>query len=348
MIRALITCFILTIILIPLLRPAATRIGLVDKPGGRKQHQGQIPLTGGFAMCIAFISGILLLLPHRDHNLTFIVCTLGIMLLGLFDDYFSLPAKPRLAIQFLIALMLATLGQDQLSHLGNLLFLGDINLGVFSSFLTIIAVVGIINAVNMFDGLDGLAGILTATQLTMLIALATRVNLLDDAVILSLLLACIIGFLIYNFRIGNMRARAFMGDAGSLLIGFVLAWYLINLSQAPHPAAPPVTFLWVMALPLYDLFAVAIRRMKSGHSPFQAGREHLHYLLRDQGFTVNQTVFLMGGLNLLCGLMGLISTHLLIPEGVMFILFLLGNVLYYQLTHLLRHRAQILSEPIID
>jgi UDP-GlcNAc:undecaprenyl-phosphate GlcNAc-1-phosphate transferase len=125
-----------------------------------------------------------------------------------------------------------------------------------------------------------------------------------------------------------------MGDGGSIFLGFALAWYLIQLSQGANAAYPPVTALWLFAVPLIDTITIMVRRVRHGHSPFAADREHLHHILLLAGFGANRTVLIILASHLCCILFGVAGLYFGIPEWVMFFLFAaLFAGYFYSMTH---------------
>ena len=210
------------------------------------------------------------------------------------------------------------------------------SLGLLAIPFTLFCTVGVVNAVNMSDGLDGLAGGLVLVTLGSLAYLAYaggHFTILDP---LLLLMAAVVGFLIFNAPSPwGKKAKVFMGDAGSMFLGFVLALFLIDFSQEPNRIMHPVIPLWIFAVPLMDTVAVMFRRVVAGQSPFSADRKHLHHLLLTAGFTVGQTVLTIWILAVLLALIGLMGHAYGISDGVMFFGFLSMFALYsWALSHL--------------
>jgi len=141
------------------------------------------------------------------------------------------------------------------------------------------------------------------------------------------------GFLWFNLRFGSQhRARVFMGDNGSMMLGLLIAWQLVAITQGDDALVPPVVALWMFAVPLIDTLAVMARRVWLGQSPFSPDRHHLHHLLQRAGFRVEHTVTIIGGLHLALGLFGLLGAWLGVPEGVMLAGFLGLFAVYVRLT----------------
>lgn len=298
--------FVVALFAIHLLQPLAIRLGLVDLPNIRKSHEGIVPLIGGIGIAIGFAFGLISLdfslAPYRS-----LIAASGVLLLtGLLDDFHELPPKSRLFAQIFSAMLITLWGQNILYDLGNLLGLGNINLGYLSIPLSIIALVAMINAFNMLDGLDGLAGSIILGILSLLGYLGFISGKIADFHILMILIMGLFGFLIYNFPLfKSSKAKVFMGDAGSMLLGLMVTWFCISFSQGNQAAASPVVFLWIVALPLFDLLSVVLRRLRAGRSPLKADREHFHHLLLKQGLSARGVVFLMFFLNFTLGAIGI-------------------------------------------
>jgi len=331
--------FLITIGCISLLRPLAIRIGLVDTPHGRKQHSGHVPLIGGIAMLLGFLFALLTLPVSLQPYRSFIAGSALLVFVGVLDDFHELSAKARFVAQALSALIMVLWGKVALHNLGNLLFLGDIHLGFFSIPITIIAVIGIINAVNMTDGVDGLAGGLALIELAALLFLAKEDEVGTQIKILALTIAGLIGFLWFNFRFPwRKQALVFMGDAGSMFLGFTLVWFLVDLSQGQHKLVAPAVMLWIMALPLFDIIGVMLRRLQKRQSVFSPDREHLHYLLKDVGFTTPQVTLTLCGIAAIFALVGILFDKMQIAEGVIFFSFLIMFGIYLWSLRYLRNK----------
>ncbi|MEO8444538.1 MAG: MraY family glycosyltransferase [Gammaproteobacteria bacterium] len=330
-----------TILLIVLLRPVAVRVGLVDIPNERKSHVSPTPLIGGLAVFSALVLGFFLCkdgpipLSHRNVY-SFFGAGLLLVGTGVVDDFFDLSPAVRFIAQVLASLLMIFGAGVVLNDLGALTPSGDIlPLGILAVPFTVFATLGIINALNMCDGLDGLSGSLTLTSLSGLILAAYTWGVPADTALLPILGTAIVGFLMFNLRLmGRSRASIFMGDAGSMFLGFSLTWYAIALSQGEVRALPPAAALWFLMIPIFDAVSMMLRRILKGRSPFSADREHLHHIFLLAGYTVNETVAVMTGLAS-CGVfVGLASIYFQIPQLVVAIGFLLAGVGYFwTITH---------------
>lgn len=282
-----VTAFILSVIAIQVFNPLAVKLGLVDRPCHRKRHTGAIPLIGGLAIYSAVACSSLCFLPMETSLLVYLASSALIVLVGALDDYRHLSVKMRLGFQVLVALLMIYEGGNSVHSLGNLFGLGDIELGMFSVPFTVIAVVGVMNAFNMIDGIDGLLGGLTLVALGSLLFLSIGKATESEFSLLLIFAIALIPYLFFNLR-KNPKYKIFMGDSGSMFIGFSLAWMLIDFSQQPNPIFSPASALWIIALPLIDMAVTMLRRIQKGRSPFKADRTHMHHILLRAGLTPRQ------------------------------------------------------------
>jgi UDP-GlcNAc:undecaprenyl-phosphate GlcNAc-1-phosphate transferase len=323
--------FSITVLCIFLLRRLALRLGLIDTPDIRKQHQGNIPLIGGLAMLMGLLVGLLTLPISLQNYRSFIGGLALLVFVGLFDDFRELSPKSRFFAQIIAVLLMIFWGKVCIQHLGNLIFLKDIYLGHYTSLIvTLIAGLGIINAINMIDGVDGLAGTLVLVELILLICCAMTTQHFSVAKLLLLLAASVLGFLCFNFPFpGRAHAKIFMGDAGSMLLGFGLVWFLIELSQSHLRPITPVTMLWIMSVPLFDATAVMLYRLITGQSLTFSDRQHGHHLLLALHFSPLQINIIFGSANFVLGWVGLSAFYYHFNESLMFISFLIFFIFYF-------------------
>jgi len=330
--------FVATIALIVLLRPLAVRVGLVDIPNERKSHRAPTPLVGGLAIFAGLALGFFLcdggLLPISQREVySFFGAGLLLVGVGVVDDFLDLSPAVRLVAQVLAALLMIFGAGVVLKDLGSMTPGGEVlQLQVLAVPFTVFATLGIINALNMCDGLDGLSGSLAITSLSGLILAAYTWGVPADTVLLPILGTGIVAFLLFNLRLlGRERASVFLGDAGSMFLGFALTWYAIALSQGEHRALPPAAALWFLMIPIFDAVSMMLRRILKGRSPFAADREHLHHIFLLAGYSVNETVLVMTGVAS-CGVfIGLVSIYFRVPELVVAGAFLLTGVGYFWL-----------------
>ena len=315
--------FALVFTAIRILHPVALKIGWLDIPNQRKQHTGKIPLTGGVAMYCGFFVATLLLFPIDKNTIFLLLTSLSIMLTGVMDDINDLSVSTRILVQSLAALVL-TFGTSLYLHsFGDLFGTGLVDLGIFGYPVSVIAVVACINAFNMVDGIDGLAGILANVSFTSLVVLFFLNNDSYGYLLSLIFVTILLPFLQSNLKKSSLKGKIFMGDAGAMFIGFSVVWLLTYGTQSDAPSFRPVTALWVIALPLMDIVAVMVHRIKNGQTPVQAGRDHLHHILMDAGFSTRQVLFIISIMALLFASVGVISDVLAVKENIMFFAFML-------------------------
>ena len=320
---------ILTLMATPALIRAAHHYNLLDHPDERKHHQGAIPVVGGLAMSFAIAVSAAWSLAGTDIFWGLIVSIAIIVAVGLLDDRTGLSVGTRFLWQGIAGLIVALFAGAQLANLGDLLNIGPVALGVLVVPFTVFAVVGVANAFNLSDGVDGLAGGLALIS-TAFVAVAAHFSGTEETLVVLLILGgALMGFLCFNMRSPWLcRARVFMGDSGSLMVGFLLAWAAIRVTQAEKNALPPAAALWFFAIPLLDTVSLMLRRMLKGGSPFHPGRDHLHHILLRAGYTDSQVVCFIHLVALAFGLVGFFGWRWGVPDAVLFYGFLGVFALY--------------------
>jgi UDP-GlcNAc:undecaprenyl-phosphate/decaprenyl-phosphate GlcNAc-1-phosphate transferase len=321
---------LVTILFMFAFRPAARSIGLIDRPGGRKMHVGEVPVVGGLAMLGGLIIGSLYSYD-AVAGFPFVLTSIAVLVfIGALDDRYDLPASVRFLGQICAALLMVAGGDLYVRDIGAAFFGGPVDLGWFSTPFTVLIVLTAINAFNMFDGSDGVAGVQALIALLFLGLACIIAGQLSFLPLVAAIAGSIAGFLVFNWPSSRTQnVRAFMGDAGSTMLGFSLAWISIELSQAPVRVIPPVVILWIFALPIFDLFSSMIRRLQQGYSPFHGDSEHLHHVLRRRGFSsrrVAQTVLLASTVFAMLGFGGYFAG---ISDGWLFMSWLLLGIAYH-------------------
>jgi UDP-GlcNAc:undecaprenyl-phosphate GlcNAc-1-phosphate transferase len=302
-------------ILTPIVRRLAHRFGALDHArSSRKIHGKPIPRLGGIAIVIAFFAPLValllfqtevghLFLAERNHVIGLFVGGISIALLGLYDDLRGANAWKKFLIQFAVAALLYRL-DFRIDALANP-FGETISLGWLSVPFTMFWIVGVINALNLIDGLDGLAGgvALVAVTTTFLLSLQRGHPLM--MLFSSALAGAILGFLFYNFN----PASIFMGDTGSMFLGFVLSTTAIQTNQKASTAVAVLIPTIALGLPIMDTLLAIGRRALRGRPLFQADRDHIHHRLIAAGLTHRQAVLVLYGFCALLGTGALILTY---------------------------------------
>ncbi len=268
------------------------RLGLVDHPDARKQHQGRVPLTGGASIFLTILFGTLVLgvAPLTPQSL---VIASAIFLVGVFDDIRHINPWLRLGIGYVAGVVMATWGGIVIDEVGDLLALGDIPLLLLAVPLTALSVAGLSNAYNMIDGIDGLAASLIALPLLVLYALALRAGH-PMAPALLLVLVPLAVFALFNLGPDNRwLPKMFLGDAGSITLGLLVTAALVYFSQGDNALIRPVTALWLVSVPLMDMLATMGRRLRLGRPLMAADRSHLHHALMNRGLSPRRALALI-------------------------------------------------------
>lgn len=325
--------FLVTIVSILSLRPVAYWIGLVDHPGGRKLHGQITPLIGGMCMFLGMLVALPLVDPAIHGEIPFLFAAGMLVVVGAIDDKYDLRPRYRLVAHCIAGLVLCLWADLPARSLGDIFFLGEVTLGGFAVPFTVLVVMSAINAYNFLDGADGLAGGVAAASL---VCAATAALLFGSDVGLTLALvslATLIGFLIFNVPTSlNRGLRTFMGDAGATLLGFIVVWLGLRLSNGPERVISSVAALWIAAVPIFDFFISFVRRLSRGQSPMAADREHLHHVLQRAGLTDRQVFFVMTGISLVIGQIGILGHYAGVHDGVLFFGFLALGCGQYLLT----------------
>ncbi|WP_027364682.1 MraY family glycosyltransferase [Desulfotruncus alcoholivorax] len=300
----------------PVVRVIAVKIGAIDRPDPRKVHKGLMPRMGGLAVYLAFTAAVIIS-PARAYPGIWglLAGATVIVALGILDDTRGLPPGVKLLGQILAALSVIPFGIE-VYYITNPLTGKMLFLGVLSVPLTLFWIVAVTNAVNLIDGLDGLAGgVSSIAALTMAAVAWTQwgrsgTAAMTDMVMLSLILvAATLGFLKHNFH----PAKIFLGDTGSMFLGFTLAVMSIMSLTKSATAVSVIVPMVILGIPLLDTFFAIIRRYHKHRPIFQPDREHLHHQLMAMGLSHRQTVLVIYGLSAFLGinavLLNLISSN---------------------------------------
>ncbi|MBF0146970.1 MAG: undecaprenyl/decaprenyl-phosphate alpha-N-acetylglucosaminyl 1-phosphate transferase [Magnetococcales bacterium] len=323
-----------------LLHRWAPFLRLLDRPGGRKQHAQPTPMVGGIAMFLAFWPAMLLFERTMEHLERFFLVTLLVVCIGTWDDAMKLRVRYRFGAELAMGLFMSAGGGVTVVTLGDLVGMGELLLGWFAVPFSVICFIGVINALNMADGVDGLAAGTTLVSASLMMLLAWWNQRTSEAWTLGLFLTVIIPFFCVNARMFRKTAWVFLGDAGSLFLGTTLAWFTMTLSQGEHPAFKPVVALWLVAVPLIEMFSSFLRRILAGRSPFSPDRHHAHHLLRQLQFSDGAVTAILMGATLIFALIGITLERLGVAEVHLFIGLLVLYALYCAITiHFWKHHA---------
>lgn len=318
------------------MRKVAKKIGLVDKPNERKHHNGSIPLVGGISICISLLYFLFNNPEIIPHTPLYACCIFILVVIGALDDKFDISFKIRFAIQAALSVAMMVVGDIELQTIGDIFGSGEIiTLGWFGYFVTILAVVGAINAFNMVDGIDGLLGGLSTVTFGGLGLMLAHDGQFNIAYLCLVMVVVLLPYILLNLGTFGRKRKVFMGDAGSMLIGFTVIWFLLLSSQnGTNPPLRPITALWLIAIPLMDMAAIMIRRIRRGVSPFKPDREHLHHIFQRIGLSSVQTLICICSISCVFAAIGIYGEILEIPEFIMFFSFLACFSVYlYLISH---------------
>lgn len=306
-----ICAFALTMFLVPIVKLLAVHIGAVDKPNARKVHHKLMPRMGGLAIYAGFWIVVFTFYPFSQPLMGFFLGATMLVFIGIVDDITDMPAKLKLLGQ-IIAACIVTLGGIRIEFITNMFGeAGTMALHLLSAPCTVIWIVAIINAVNLIDGLDGLAaGVSAISAITL--AVCALINGQNNIALLAFALvgACV-GFLIYNFH----PASIFMGDTGSMFLGYTLA--VLSIMGAAKGVTFVSVFIPILALgiPIFDTLFAIVRRMMANKPIFEADKAHLHHRLMAKGLSHRNTVLLIYAISIGLSISAIIVNELTSERG---------------------------------
>lgn len=312
---------VIVLAITPIVMKLAIYFGAMDKPEQRKVHKKPIPRLGGVAIYIAFMIAVCPFIDYRPELIGLLIGGTIIMLVGVVDDFISLPAKVKLLGQIVAAAVLVFFGIriDFITNpFGNFIFLEYLAVPV-----TIFWVVGITNTVNLIDGLDGLAaGISTIATITIMLIALQDANMMV-ALLAAALAGATLGFLYYNFN----PARIFMGDTGSMFLGYVFA--TISILGMVKSAATIAFIVPILAigLPILDTTFAIVRRYRGGIPIFKPDKGHLHHRLLAMGFSQRQAVLLMYIFSAFLGVAAIALTKVSLSMAILIVIFVVAVIL---------------------
>ena len=328
----------------PAVRMLAIKIKAVDVPkDNRRMHKVPIPRMGGLAIFAGFLVSVLFFVPLGTEFRSILIGALILVVLGIIDDIVALKPKTKFAGQIIAALIPALSGVS-IHGIVNPFVPGQYStLGIFSIPLTVIWIVGITNAVNFIDGLDGLAcGVSAIATVTMFI-IAVLFGETYIALMMAALAGACLGFLPYNMN----PAKIFMGDTGSMFLGYILATVSIQgLFKFYAVISFAVPFI-LLGLPIFDTGFAIVRRLLKGQSPLQADRGHVHHRLIDLGFDQKQSVAILYTFSALMGLTAVIlartneSKLIILAIAVLVCFFLAMSLMSFEKHHKAEEQAQL-------
>lgn len=287
---ATLASIVLSLILTPLVKKLAFKIGAIDQPNERKVHEGIMPRLGGLAIFISFLVVSLFFAERNTAFYGLLLADLTIVVTGILDDTLGLSPKIKMLGQLIAALILVEYG----------FIIGFIELPGLSSYLwlsrasvivTVLWLIGVTNAINLIDGLDGLAAGTVAIAMVAILVSAFRIGLVEAVLVGSIFWGAIIGFMPYNF----FPASIFMGDTGSMLLGFnVAAFAILGMTKSVTVISLIIPVL-ILGIPIMDTLWAIVRRASNGNKIFEADKKHLHHRLLNIGHSHKNTVLMLYG-----------------------------------------------------
>ncbi len=291
--------FFLTLFLVKLIKKYATSFGLVDVPNERSSHDTPTPRGAGVAIYISFVAIIVLF--HLDFFIqysSFFLSLSIVFLLGLYDDIRDSRARTKLIVIAIATSIAFVFGGFEIKTLGNWFGYDLVLPYALSLIFTIFAVAGFTNALNLIDGLDGLAGTISFIILASLFYIGIVYNDQFIIIVSFFTLISLLAFLVFNW----FPASVFMGDSGSLSLGFIIAMLSIKATEY----VSDTTILFLAAVPIIDTIIVMTRRIQRKISPFAPDKSHMHHKIMDVKKSVDGTVHIMVALQIILSSLGLL------------------------------------------
>ena len=287
--------FLASLLLVPVAKLVAEHVGALDKPDERKVHQKVTPRMGGLAIFGAFIIGYILYAQTSTQMLSILIGGFLIVLIGIFDDIKPIKARYKFFLQILAGCIVVFYGGIYLTEISAF--------GLFLSFevpvgyiFTILFIVAIMNAINLIDGIDGLAGGVSSIYFATIAIIAFILNRSGglDVILTLIMLGATLGFLAHNFP----PAKIFMGDTGSLFLGFMIS-IIALLGFKATTLTSLIIPLVILAIPIFDTALAILRRMLKGESIGAPDKEHLHHQLLKATSSTKKTVLIIYLVNIL-------------------------------------------------
>lgn len=316
---ALIVAYVLT----PGVKKLAIKVGAVDKPNARKVHTHAIPRLGGLAIYVGFMAAVLFCVPVRHELLGLLLGCTAIVALGIWDDICNIPAKVKLVGQIVAACIPIAFGiqiEWLTNPFGTLIVLPEL----VAIPVTIFWIIGFTNTVNLIDGLDGLAAGVSFIASASMFLLAYTMNQYLPAMIIVAMAGAALGFLQYNFN----PAKIFMGDTGSMLLGYTMAVAAVLGLVKTAATIALVVPLIALGLPILDTLFAIIRRKMSGVPIFQPDKGHLHHRLLALGMSQKQAVLIMYFVSIVLGIVALFVANVSYQTGIATVLVVLAVIIY--------------------
>ncbi len=357
----------LSLALTPVVLRLAMVVGAIDKPGGRKAHAAPTPRLGGVAVFVSFCISLIVLVEF-DRSLYFPAWMTGtqgtllfgslaiIVLLGIWDDLHELRPSQKFLVQLFLAVLVASAG-FRITNITDPITFGKLNLGIFDFVVTVIWIIGVTNAINLIDGLDGLASGISAIALLTMFPIAILQHDMGTALVALVLAGSVLGFLRYNFN----PARIFLGDSGSLFLGFMLAILSTQSSTKSTTAFSILVSVLALGLPIMDTLLSMARRLLQSFLPgesdgqkrgspigamFVPDRRHIHHQLLALGLSHRRTVLILYIVSCVLGFCAFAITMVQNVEGS-FVLLVVGLAIIVGIRQLRYQEIAVLRNGVL-
>ena len=321
LILVLLCTFLGVLLLTPFVKRLAFRVGAIDEPNGRKVHTSPIPRLGGLGIFLGFTVAVLLTQPVDGQVAGLLIGGTIVVLGGIVDDTRGLSPRVKLVVQLAGAIVVVLFGTrvEAISQP----FVGVLPLGYLAVPVTVLWIIGVTNAINLIDGLDGLAaGTAIIAAITMAVVAGLEGRMLNAGFAL-ILAAAVLGFLPYNFS----PAKIFMGDTGSMFLGFTLATLAVQGLTKGATFISIVIPVVILGIPIFDTLFAIVRRCKNHRPIFEADKGHLHHRLLNLGLSHRQTVLSIYGIDVFLGLSAIVL-NILSTENSIVALIVLATVIF--------------------
>lgn len=284
-----IVTFLASLILVPIVKKIAIHINAMDEPNERKIHKVPMPRLGGLAIFLAFLLGYMLYGEISTQMLSILIGSFLLILVGIVDDIHSVKARYKLIVQIVAAAIVVLYGDlsfTELSVFGYNIYFNDF----FGALLSILFIVAITNAINLIDGLDGLAAGISSIYFLTIAIIAFILNRIGglDVIISLIMLGSTLGFLFHNFP----PAKIFMGDTGSLFLGFMIS-IIALLGYKVTTFTSLIVPIVILAIPIFDTVFAILRRLIKGQNIGVADKEHFHHQLLKMKYSPTKSILII-------------------------------------------------------
>jgi len=317
----------LSFIILYVVTKTSYRLDLLDIPDKRKIHLKSTAYTGGIALSIIYLFSLELFWVKSDTLNNILSIGLLMAITGFIDDKYKLNPWSKLSLQIIPIFYLAVIESINLSDIGDYNFF-KLELNTFAIPFTLLSILFLINAFNYFDGIDGTLGCSTISLIFILYFLASGE---DYRLFLTIILIPLLIFLCFNFSLFGLP-RLFLGDSGSLLLGFIISFYLIYLTNSS--GVHPILIAWSVSIFVYEFLSINLIRLKNKKDPFKAGLDHLHHLIFKKTNSIFLTNFSIVIANIIFFIIGY-TAFVLINQLTSLVLFIIFFSIFFILRNFL-------------